>query len=95
VRQKRIVTIFLSLVVLQFYSPGATAQQPDRFQVLQQRLLDLSQNVPALNQLVETSISNGTLKEFLRGLAETHNLNLNIDPTLNQPVTSYLPMNDC
>jgi type IV pilus assembly protein PilQ len=89
VRQKRIVTILFSLVVLHFYSPDAAAQQPDRFQVLQQRLLDLSQNVPALNQLVETSISNGTLKEFLRGLAETHNLNLNIDPTLNQPVTSY------
>lgn len=88
-RQKRIVTILFSLVVLYFYSPDAAAQQPDRFQVLQQRLLDLSQNVPALNQLVETSISNGTLKEFLRGLAETHNLNLNIDPTLNQPVTSY------
>src|SRR5688572_23197194 len=39
--------------------------------------------------MVETSISNGSLQEFLKGLAATHNLNLNIDPGINQRITSY------
>jgi type IV pilus assembly protein PilQ len=63
--------------------------QVNRLQVIQQRLTDLSQNVPGLNQELETSISNGTLKEFLRGIATTHSLNLNIDPSLNQRISSY------
>ena len=45
--------------------------------------------VPGLNQKVETSVSNGSLQEFLKGLAATHNLNLNIDQSVNQRITSY------
>jgi type IV pilus assembly protein PilQ len=63
--------------------------QQDRMQLLRQRLTDLSPNVPGLNQQVETSVSSGTLKDFLRGLATTHSLNLTIDPSLNQRITSY------
>jgi len=66
-----------------------TLRGQDRFTLLEQRLRDLSQNVPALNQRVETSISNGFLHELLRGVATTHNLNFNVDPTLNQRVTVY------
>lgn len=65
------------------------AQQQDRFSVIQQRLNELSKDVPGLNQRLETSISNGYLKELLRGIASTHSLNLNIDPNINQRTTSY------
>ena len=61
----------------------------DRIQIIDQRLTDLAQNVSGLNQTVDVSLSNGSLQDFLRGLARTHNLNLNIDPTLIQPVSAY------
>lgn len=63
--------------------------QKERLQAIQQRLKDLSLSVPGLNQTAELSISSGSLQEFLRGLASTHNLNINIDPSLNQRVTNY------
>jgi type IV pilus assembly protein PilQ len=62
--------------------------QEDRFQVLETRLKNLAVNVPALNQKVEYSISNGSLGDFLRGIATANNLNFNVDPTLNQKVTN-------
>ena len=68
---------------------GTACGQADRFAVLEQRLRDLSQNVPGLAEKTETSISTGSLQEFLKGLAALHNLNLSVDPVLNQKVTSY------
>jgi len=68
---------------------GIIVNAQDRYNILQQRLNDLSQNVTGLNQKVETSVSNASLYEFLRGLAATHNLNFNVDPNLNQKITSY------
>ena len=56
---------------------------------MQQKLNDLSREIPGLSQKLETSISNGSLKDLLRGIASTHSLNLNIDPLLNQRTTSY------
>lgn len=82
------VALAVFFYFLLFYALPCYAQQ-DRFQMLEQRLRDLSQNVPGLIQKVETSVSNGSLKEFLQALATTHKLNLNIDPSINQRVTSY------
>ncbi|MBO9572271.1 MAG: hypothetical protein J7497_08705, partial [Chitinophagaceae bacterium] len=61
----------------------------DRIKLLEQRLFDLSQNVSGLNQRVETSVSNGSLKDFLSGIASTHNLNFQVDPSINQRITVY------
>lgn len=63
--------------------------QPDRFQVLAQRLQQLSAIVPGLREKADLSVSNGSLQELLQGLAETHSLNLNIDPAVNQHITNY------
>jgi type IV pilus assembly protein PilQ len=63
--------------------------QEERFQVLEKRLKDLSAVVPGLKQKADLSVTNISLQEFLQGLASTHNLNLNIDPSLNQKVSNY------
>lgn len=55
----------------------------DRFQVMEQRLKEMSVEVPGLNEKVQLSISGATIQEFLRGLAESNNLNINVDPQLN------------
>lgn len=78
------VLFFLVLV-----SANVAAQQPDRFDVLEKRLKDLSGTVPGLNQKTDVSVDNATLQDFLKGLAATHNLNFNIDPSLNQKVSNY------
>jgi len=63
--------------------------QKDRIAEIDQRITALSQNVPGLNQRVEVSISNGSLQEFLKGLAATHSLNFNIAPDINKRITAF------
>ena len=77
--------LFLSLFLL--LNSSLSAQQ-DRYQVLLQRLNDLSVQVPSLNQKTDLSVSNGSLQEFLRGLAAANNLNLNINPGLQQKISN-------
>ncbi|MBK8787017.1 MAG: hypothetical protein IPN43_11120 [Chitinophagaceae bacterium] len=84
----KIKAVFLFTISI-FFCAISVFGQNDRFQVIEQRLKDLSASVPGLRQTAELSISSGSLHEFLRGLASTHNLNINIDPSLNQRVTNY------
>lgn len=62
--------------------------QQDRFEQIAQRLKDLALQVPGLNQKTDLSISDGSIQEFLRALADVDDLNLNIDPSLNQKMTN-------
>jgi type IV pilus assembly protein PilQ len=78
----------LVLVLMGFAGLRAHAQE-DRFTVLEKRLRDLSATAPGLNQKADLSVTSISIQEFLRGLASTHNLNLTIDPSLNQKVTNY------
>jgi type IV pilus assembly protein PilQ len=84
----KITIKFILIISLCLYSFIGFAQK-ERLQAIQQHFKDLSLSVPGLNQTAELSISSGSLQEFLRGLASTHNLNINIDPSLNQRVTNY------
>lgn len=81
------------LLFLQTWSPPISAQTvstapADRFSVLDQRLKDLSVVSPGLKEKAEFSVSGVSIQEFLRGLAEAHNLNLNVDPTIAVKVTN-------
>jgi len=62
------------------------AQDPvknERLQQIESRLKVLSVSVPGLNQKVQFSMSGANAAEFLKALAQTNNLNINIDPQLN------------
>ena len=59
------------------------AQQPDRMMQLEQRLKDLSVQLPGINQSVTLSVSGASAQEFLRALAEAAELNINVDPTVD------------
>lgn len=61
----------------------AMAQQPDRMVLLEQRLKDLSVQLPGINQSVTLSVSGASAQEFLRALAEAAALNINVDPTVD------------
>jgi hypothetical protein len=58
------------------------AQQSDRITQLEQRLKNLSAEVPGINQHVTLSVSGASIQEFLRALAEAADLNINVDPAL-------------
>lgn len=61
---------------------GAVAQ--DRFAQIDQTLKDLADGpVPGLKEQVDFSVSGASIQEFLRGLAESNNLNISVDPSLN------------
>ena len=84
-------TCIVTMLLVQglWAAPAFGQAQPDRYQVMEQRLKQLSAVVPGLKEKADLSISNGSLQDFLKGLAETHDLNLNIDPAINQRITNY------
>ncbi|WP_256014113.1 secretin and TonB N-terminal domain-containing protein [Desertivirga xinjiangensis] len=57
--------------------------QEDRVELIRKQLDELSATVPGLKQKVQLSVAGVPVKEFLRALAQSNKLNLNIDPKLN------------
>jgi type IV pilus assembly protein PilQ len=67
----------------------APAGSTDRFAVLQRRLQAVADSAaPGLNQRANLSVTGVSLGEFVRGLADTHGLNVTVDPTVNVKVSS-------
>ncbi|MBO9702117.1 MAG: secretin and TonB N-terminal domain-containing protein [Sporocytophaga sp.] len=62
---------------------GSVWAQQSRYDELEQRLRDLSSVSPGLSETVDFSVSGASIQEFLRGIAESHNLNISVDPVLN------------
>lgn len=61
-----------------------SGQEKDRFEVLEKRLRKLSRKeISGLNEVVDFSVSGVSIQEFLRGLAESNNLNISVDPMLS------------
>ena len=68
---------------------ASTFPSVDRFAVLTKRLQSLADSTaPGLNQQASLSVAGVSIQEFLRGLAETHNLNVSIDPGLQVRVSN-------
>jgi type IV pilus assembly protein PilQ len=72
-----IVLIFFWLVVI----PSIIAQ--DRFDVIEEKLNQLAENYPGVNDNVELSMSGASIQEFVRAIGTTNNLNVNVDPSLD------------
>jgi type IV pilus assembly protein PilQ len=77
---------WLLLTVLVFAATLGAAQQPDRFAEMEKQMSALASATPGLNDKVDFSVSGVSIQEFLRGLAESNNLNINIDPSLTMKV---------
>jgi type IV pilus assembly protein PilQ len=71
--------------------------QAERLRLIDERLEALALTVPGLKQKVQIAVSGVSAQEFLRALAQSSNLNLNIDPQLNFKVvnnfTNETPLN--
>jgi type IV pilus assembly protein PilQ len=57
--------------------------EKDRFEILEKKMRKLSKReLPGLKDVADFSVSGVSIQEFLRGLAESNNLNISVDPTL-------------
>lgn len=78
--------ICFQLMLLLGFLQGALGQQSsadERLRVIDERLRSLAVILPGLNQKVQLSMSGASAQEFLRALAQSNNLNINVDPQLD------------
>lgn len=84
---KPFLKLFFCLILLITVSVNVFGQTTnpinDRINAIDERLHNLAITVPGLNQKVQLSMSGATAQEFLRALAQTSNLNINVDPQLS------------
>lgn len=75
--KKLLLLLFLVIFCCQL------AHSQDRFAVLESKLQQITPQTPGLAETVDFSVVGVSIQEFLRGLAETNNLNISIDPSLD------------
>jgi len=86
INNKGFVYALICILLLLLQVNTASAQTPEsdeRVRRVEERLRNLAITVPGLNQKVQINLSNVSAQEFLRALAQSNNLNINIDPNLN------------
>ena len=62
---------------------GIAQELTDSYARVEQRLNALAGTVPGLEKKVKLSVSGVTVQEFLRALAQSNDLNINVDPTVS------------
>ena len=73
--------ITLTLIVFCLFGGSLLAQ--DKYLQLQEKLITLaSSEIPALNERVNISVTDVPIQEFLRGVASSSSLNINVEPEL-------------
>eukprot|EP00388_Colpodella_angusta_P009140 GDKJ01024505.1.p1 GENE.GDKJ01024505.1~~GDKJ01024505.1.p1 ORF type:complete len:646 (+),score=5.36 GDKJ01024505.1:1908-3845(+) len=75
--------LFITLFILISSFAMAQSNSDERLAKIENRLKSLSVMVPGLNQKVQLSMSGASAQEFLRALAQSNNLNINIDSQVN------------
>ncbi|CAL2079822.1 hypothetical protein [Tenacibaculum sp. 190524A02b] len=81
----------ISLIVLLFvgYSHVFAQQESSRIQQLRSTLNNLQATVPGLSQKVDFSVNNIELPVFVRSVANTHKVNISVEPELRSLVLSH------
>lgn len=83
--KKYYLFIVLSMCCL---SRIAFAQQ-DRLQQLRNTLSALSADLPGLGQPIQMDVADISIADFMRGLAQSYKLNINIAPEVNKKMTNH------
>lgn len=77
------IACILSLSLQMNTAKAQLTPAAERERLVENRLRSLAITVPGLNQKVQMNVSNVSVQEFLRALAQANNLNINIDPQLD------------
>ncbi|TWI98628.1 type II secretion system protein D (GspD) [Mucilaginibacter frigoritolerans] len=68
---------------------SALAQQTPRIRTIQKKLDSLAKVLPGLDQKVSLQI-NGSVQQYLQGIAAANNLSISVDPKLSFPINDNL-----
>ena len=63
-------------------------QDQDRFKQIENKLKELETEMPGLDEKIELSVSDISIQEFIRAIANTNKINIYIDPALDMRVTN-------
>lgn len=75
---------FLFSILFFFFSFNALSQERG----LSEAISELGNNVPGLTETVKINIGKSSLSTVLSGLGQAHNINIAVDPNLNEIVTA-------
>src|SRR5215217_533109 len=80
----------LTLFTLMLFAGQAYGQlgKEERMDALEKKLVGLSAFVPGLKQKAQVGLSGVSIQEFLRALAQSNQLNINVDPMMSIKVSS-------
>lgn len=84
---KTILILVTGLLILQM-PVMAQQSKEERMNALEKKLVGLSAFVPGLKQKVQVGLSGVSIQELLRAVAQSNQLNINVDPMLNIKVSS-------
>ena len=70
------------------YGQGRYYSEEDRLRQIKYSLDDLAIEAPGLEETANFSVVGAPLQELLRGISETHRLNISVDPAINAQVTN-------
>ena len=73
---------YVLLVIAMIYINAGILAQPNIMSV-EEKLNSVASDIPALNKTIDISVTNVPIQEFLRGIANSSGLNINVDPSLN------------
>ncbi|MBC7862012.1 MAG: general secretion pathway protein GspD [Bacteroidia bacterium] len=82
---KNAKSFFLLLFLFLCFSINA---QTDRFAIIKENLDSLSKTYPGLSQKIEFTVNGASIQEFIRNVAATNSLNVNVDPGLTKKITN-------
>jgi type IV pilus assembly protein PilQ len=74
------------MLLLPLMTSFGSPEDEARFDVLKNKLVALSDSVPGLKNKVELSVNGIQVQEFIRGLAQTNNLNVSVEPDLETEI---------
>lgn len=82
--KRKLIAYIFSLSLCMIWNTSASAQDT-WFMV---RTDSLAKSIPALESKVDISVSNVSIQEFLRAIARSSGLNLNVDPEIEENVVN-------
>jgi type IV pilus assembly protein PilQ len=70
------ITFILMLAVF-------TIRAQDRFDIIEEKLNQLAKDYPGVNERVDLSMNGASIQEYVKAIAISNNLNVNVDPALD------------
>ena len=85
---KYFLALYLLIGTFSSYGQGQYYSDEDRLRQIKYALDDLAIEVSGLEETANFSVVGAPLQELLRGISETHRLNISVDPAISAGVTN-------